>query len=202
LKVHLKSGSIIKNPKLVEEISILLDVNEDKLAESILSRWFVIRGQEPTKIPFKPHEAKDACDALAKAIYGEVFNWLVKRINQSVEVKKGNTKNFIGVLDIFGFEIFESNSFEQLCINFANEKLQQHFNQYTFKLEEKVYQTEKINFNHIEFIDNQPILDMIEKKPSGLLVLLDEEIVMPKGSDETWCRKIFKHMDQVIILKK
>ena len=199
-----ESGSIIKNPKLVEEISILLDVNEDKLAESVLSRWFVIRGQEPTKIPFKPHEAKDACDALAKAIYGEVFNWLVKRINQSVEVKKGNTKNFIGVLDIFGFEIFESNSFEQLCINFANEKLQQHFNQYTFKLEEKVYQTEKINFNHIEFIDNQPILDMIEKKPSGLLVLLDEEIVMPKGSDETWCRKIFQthgssnHFEKII----
>ena len=183
-------GSKIVDPSKTKEIAELLDVSEEKLTESVLSRWFVIRGQEPTKIPFKPHEARAACDALAKAIYGEMFNWLVKRINQSVEVKSGATKRFIGVLDIFGFEIFEMNSFEQLCINFANEKLQQHFNQYTFKLEEKVYASEKINFDHIEFVDNQPILDMIEKKPSGLLVLLDEEIVMPKGSDETWCRKI------------
>jgi myosin heavy subunit len=88
--------------------------------------------------------------------------------------------SYIGVLDIFGFEIFEKNSFEQLCINFANEKLQQHFNNYTFKLEEQCYQQERINFTHIEFIDNQPILDLIEKRGEGLLVLLDEEIVFPK----------------------
>ena len=130
------------------------------------------------------------------------------------------TENFIGVLDIFGFEIFETNSFEQLCINFANEKLQQHFNEYTFKLEETVYQTEQITFVHIEFIDNQPILDMIEKKPKGLLVQLDEEIVMPKvgcdffrkvmlnfslslslslslqGTDETWFNKISANFEK------
>lgn len=183
-------SSVVTNPELIKEISTLIKVSEDKLTEAVLSRWFVIRGQEPTKIPFKPHEAKDACDALAKAIYGEMFNWIVTRINEALAISSGVSQKFIGVLDIFGFEIFEMNSFEQLCINFANEKLQQHFNQYTFKLEEKVYASEKIAFDHIEFIDNQPILDMIEKKPNGLLVLLDEEIVMPKGSDETWSHKI------------
>ena len=196
--------SLVVNKPIVGEIAKLLRVDPAKLEEAILSRWFVIRGQEPTKIPFKPTEAIDACAALAKAIYGNLFDWLVQRINQSVAVAAKASARFIGVLDIFGFEIFEMNSFEQLCINFANEKLQQHFNQYTFKLEEKVYTQEKIAFVHIEFIDNQPILDLIEKKPNGLLVLLDEEIVMPKGTDETWSSKIHQthgkndHFERII----
>ena len=91
--------------------------------------------------------------------------------------------NFIGILDIFGFEIFKSNSFEQLCINFCNEKLQQHFNKNTFVLEEDTYKAEGIDFDHIEYIDNQDVLDLIEKKPKGILVVLDDEVSVPRGSD-------------------
>ena len=200
-----QDAAIVANPPIMDQIVKFLGADPKEFHESIVSRWFVIRGQEPTKIPFKPVEATAAADACAKAIYGNLFDWIVQRVNRSMEIPQG-TETFIGVLDIFGFEIFEVNSFEQLCINFANEKLQQHFNEYTFKLEETVYQSEQIKFFHIEFIDNQPILDMIEKKPKGLLVQLDEEIRMPKGTDETWFNKISRDFEKtqyfVKIVKK
>tara|TARA_R110002050_G_scaffold283121_2_gene431354 strand:- start:307 stop:1179 length:873 start_codon:yes stop_codon:yes gene_type:complete len=194
-KPNAKGDSQIVNPQTISTVAKLLDVNEKEFTESIISRWFVIKGQDPTNIPFKPEEAVAAADATAKAIYGRMFDFIVERVNKSMVIPQGS-QSFIGVLDIFGFEIFETNSFEQLCINFANEKLQQHFNEYTFKLEERVYQSEQIKFLHIDFIDNQPILDMIEKKPKGLLVQLDEEIRMPKGTDETWFNKISRDFDK------
>ena len=120
-----------------------------------------------------------------------MFDWIVLKINGVLSKLCGSERTtIIGVLDIFGFEIFEKNSFEQLCINFANEKLQQHFNAHTFKLEEEVYKAEQIKFTHVEFIDNQVVLDLIEKKPAGLLCLLDEEIIMPKASDFTFIQKL------------
>lgn len=125
-----------------------------------------------------------------QAVYGKLFDWLVKRVNRAIEGQKGH---FIGVLDIFGFEIFENNSFEQLCINFCNEKLQQHFNKHTFKEEEELYRTEGVDYTPVEFIDNQPVLNLIEKKPKGILVMLDEEITAPKGSDERFLSKIMTH---------
>merc|ERR1712166_366408 len=100
--------------------------------------------------------------------------------------------SLIGVLDIFGFEIFENNSFEQLCINFCNEKLQQHFNQHTFKEEEELYRTEGVEYTPVAFIDNQPVLNLIEIKQKGILVMLDEEITAPNGSDERFLSKIMK----------
>jgi len=190
-------GVAVKNKGLIGKIAKLFRVQPQVLDMAVTSRTFRIRGQEPTKIPFKKKEAMDACDALAKSIYGRVFDWLVQRVNSACKIE-GSSDGFIGVLDIFGFEIFENNSFEQLCINFANEKLQQHFNQYTFKLEEKMYMSEKIKFDHIEFIDNQPILDLIEKRPNGLLVLLDEECVFPKATDLSFCQKIRQRHSQGI----
>lgn len=131
--------------------------------------------------------AADARNALVKAFYGRLFDWLVERINASMKPVSGIKTSVIGVLDIFGFEIFEKNSFEQLCINFTNEKLQQHFNQYTFKLEERLYQTEEINYTHITFIDNQPVLDLIEKSvPQGIMIALDEQVKVPKATDYTF----------------
>ena len=103
---------------------------------------------------------------------------------------EGPRGQFIGVLDIFGFEIFEQNSFEQLCINFCNEKLQQHFNRHTFKEEEQVYLSEGVPYERIDFIDNQPVLDLIEKSPKGLLIMLDEEVSMPRGTDVTFMNKV------------
>ncbi|GFY64185.1 unconventional myosin-Vb [Trichonephila inaurata madagascariensis] len=137
-----------------------------------------------------PHsQALFARDALAKHIYSQLFEWIVRQINKSLASNK-KVHKFIGVLDIYGFETFEINSFEQFCINYANEKLQQQFNMHVFKLEQEEYVREQIEWKLIDFYDNQPCIDLIESK-LGILDLLDEECKMPKGTDETWCQKLF-----------
>lgn len=107
----------------------------------------------------------------------------------------GQNLAFIGILDIFGFEIFEQNSLEQLCINFTNEMLQQHFNMHTFKLEEQMYAAEQIKFEHIKFIDNKPMIDLITKRPHGVMPLLNEELVVPQGSDRGFLEKLSKYQN-------
>lgn len=134
-------------------------------------------------------QAMFARDALAKHIYSQLFEWIVRQINKSLASNKKIHK-FIGVLDIYGFETFEINSFEQFCINYANEKLQQQFNMHVFKLEQEEYVREQIEWKFIDFYDNQPCIDLIESK-LGILDLLDEECRMPKGTDKTWCEKLF-----------
>jgi myosin heavy subunit len=130
---------------------------------------------------------------LAKAIYGNQFDWIVQRANDAMRPTTAmDSSRIIGILDIFGFEIFQANSFEQLCINFANEKLQQHFNENTFKLEEELYRSEGVPFEPSNYIDNQAVLDLIEKKTSGMLVLLDEELKFPRSTDETFLSKLVK----------
>ncbi|XP_068168674.1 unconventional myosin-Va-like isoform X2 [Antennarius striatus] len=128
-------------------------------------------------------------DALAKHVYAMLFSWIVDRINGALKsaVKQ---HSFIGVLDIYGFETFDINSFEQFCINYANEKLQQQFNQHVFKLEQEEYMKEEIPWTLIDFYDNQPCINLIEAK-LGVLDLLDEECKMPKGSDDTWAQKLY-----------
>ncbi|CAH9146684.1 unnamed protein product [Cuscuta epithymum] len=131
-------------------------------------------------------------DVLAKTIYAQLFDWLVEKINRSVgQDHKSRIK--IGVLDIYGFECFVHNSFEQFCINFANEKLQQHFNEHVFKMEQEEYQKEEINWSYIEFIDNQDVLDLIEKKPLGIIALLDEACMFPKSTHQTFSNKLFQN---------
>ena len=181
-------GSVIADASSLQEVADLFQVPADRLQKTLCFRSITVRG-ERSVIPLKPGDAKDACDALAKATYGKLFDWLVSRVNEAMA---GETGRFIGVLDIFGFEIFETNSFEQLCINFANEKLQQHFNRNTFKEEEELYESEGIKYKHIEFIDNQPVLDLIEKAPGGVLVFLDDEVKLPEGSDSRFLEKISK----------
>ena len=173
----------------VDNASTLLGCDAKRLALAFCERNIEVRG-EKNRILNKPEEAREACDSFAKAVYNNLFDWIVKKINQCVQGQKGL---FIGILDIFGFEIFKQNNFEQLCINFTNEKLQQHFNTNTFKEEENVYVSEGIEFDKVPFIDNQPVLDLIEKKPFGLLVLLDEEVRLPKGSDSKWHDKCDKN---------
>lgn len=123
--------------------------------------------------PMTVEQAQVSRDALAKHIYAELFNWIVHIVNKELESSKTCHK-FIGVLDIYGFETFEINSFEQFCINYANEKLQQQFNQHVFKLEQEEYILEGIEWKMIDFYDNQPCIDLIEAK-MGILELLDEE---------------------------
>ncbi|KAK6248897.1 hypothetical protein QUC31_020462 [Theobroma cacao] len=131
-------------------------------------------------------------DALAKTVYARLFDWLVDKINMSVG-QDPNSHIQIGVLDIYGFECFKHNSFEQFCINFANEKLQQHFNEHVFKMEQDEYRKEEINWSYIEFIDNQDVLDLIEKKPIGIIALLDEACMFPKSTHGTFSTKLFQN---------
>uniref|UniRef100_A0A8C7PP70 Myosin VAb n=1 Tax=Oncorhynchus mykiss TaxID=8022 RepID=A0A8C7PP70_ONCMY len=139
--------------------------------------------------PLSKVHAINARDALAKHIYAKLFSWIVDHINEALRsaVKQ---HSFIGVLDIYGFETFHINSFEQFCINYANEKLQQQFNMHVFKLEQEEYMKEDIPWTLIDFYDNHPCINLIEAK-MGVLDLLDEECKMPKGSDDTWAQKLY-----------
>ncbi|AQK76158.1 myosin2 [Zea mays] len=138
-----------------------------------------------------PEAAKGSRDALAKTVYSRLFDWLVNKINNSIG-QDPNSKCLIGVLDIYGFESFKTNSFEQFCINLTNEKLQQHFNQHVFKMEQEEYTKEEINWSYIEFIDNQDVLDLIEKKPGGIIALLDEACMLPRSTHETFAQKLYQ----------
>jgi myosin heavy subunit len=171
----------------------MLQVDKNELLAAVTTRKFESKGAAPITIPLGKMEAEAARDALAKFIYEKQFDWLVQRMNKSIgKGTPGYGGSTIGILDIFGFEIFEKNQFEQLCINFTNEKLQQFFNQHTFKKEEAVYKQEGVVFKHVEYIDNQPVLDLIEKKPKGILPMIDEELKVPKGTDQTLCDKMLE----------
>ncbi|XP_050896749.1 myosin-6 [Lathyrus oleraceus] len=117
----------------------------------------------------------------------------VKKLDLVVSSMNGSmSKNLIGVLDIYGFESFKTNSFEQFCINLTNEKLQQHFNQHVFKMEQEEYTKEEIDWSYIEFVDNQDVLDLIEKKPGGVIALLDEACMFPRSTHETFAEKLYQ----------
>eukprot|EP01098_Paradermamoeba_levis_P007351 TRINITY_DN3032_c0_g1_i3.p1 TRINITY_DN3032_c0_g1~~TRINITY_DN3032_c0_g1_i3.p1 ORF type:complete len:775 (-),score=277.58 TRINITY_DN3032_c0_g1_i3:179-2503(-) len=181
-------GSGIKNVEAANRVAALLDVNPEKLGAALTKRTMEVRGQSFT-IPLKVEQAGETRDALSKSLYSQLFSYLVIKINKAIDAP--GSHSFIAILDIFGFENFKVNSFEQLCINFANEKLQQHFNQHIFKLEQQEYDKEKINWSKIPFNDNQNCIDLIEKsRPAGLLALLDEECRFPKASDKTYLEKI------------
>ncbi|XP_068455850.1 unconventional myosin-Va isoform X1 [Clinocottus analis] len=146
-------------------------------------------------------QATNARDALSKHIYAKLFNWIVEHVNKAL-ITNIKQHSFIGVLDIYGFETFEINSFEQFCINYANEKLQQQFNMHVFKLEQEEYMREQIPWTLIDFYDNQPCINLIEAK-MGILDLLDEECKMPKGSDDSWAQKLYNtHLKTCSLFEK
>ncbi|XP_058854701.1 unconventional myosin-Va-like isoform X1 [Acipenser ruthenus] len=151
--------------------------------------------------PIPKLQAVNARDALAKHIYAKLFDWIVDHVNKALR-STVSQNSFIGVLDIYGFETFEINSFEQFCINYANEKLQQQFNMHVFKLEQEEYMKEQIPWTLIDFYDNQPCINLIEAK-MGILDLLDEECRMPKGSDDTWAQKLYNtHLNKCALFHK
>ncbi|XP_058001214.1 myosin-6 isoform X2 [Hevea brasiliensis] len=164
--------------------------DEKSLEDSLCKRVIVTRDESITK-SLDPAAATVNRDALAKIVYSRLFDWLVNKINNSIG-QDPNSKSLIGVLDIYGFESFKTNSFEQFCINLTNEKLQQHFNQHVFKMEQEEYTKEEIDWSYIEFIDNQDVLDLIEKKPGGILALLDEACMFPRSTNETFAQKLYQ----------
>ncbi|KAG2402709.1 Myosin-8 Myosin XI [Vigna angularis] len=160
------------------------------LEDSLCKRVIVTRDETITKW-LDPESAALSRDALAKIVYTRLFDWLVDKINNSIGQDPDST-SLIGVLDIYGFESFKTNSFEQFCINLTNEKLQQHFNQHVFKMEQEEYKKEEIDWSYIEFVDNQDILDLIEKKPGGIIALLDEACMFPRSTHETFAQKLYQ----------
>ncbi|KAG0202034.1 Myosin type-2 heavy chain 1 [Mortierella sp. GBA30] len=182
-----------EDPSLIVATRILgIPVSEFK--KWLIKKQIVTRSEKIVS-NLKPDQSLVVRDSVAKYIYSSLFDWLVNNINASLssEAVANKIHSFIGVLDIYGFEHFKKNSFEQFCINYANEKLQQEFNQHVFKLEQEEYVREKIDWKFIEFSDNQPCIEMIEGK-LGVLSLLDEESRMPSGSDQGWCNKLFSQL--------
>jgi len=187
-EVDTESSYIAPSDRHLLVLSELLGVEINAMRKWLCHRK-IVSTREVFLKPMTVEQANGARDALAKHIYAELFNWIVTNINISLQ-SPSQLHCFIGVLDIYGFETFEINSFEQFCINYANEKLQQQFNQHVFKLEQEEYLKEDIEWTFIDFYDNQPCIDLIEIK-LGILDLLDEECRMPKGSDASWAEKLY-----------
>uniref|UniRef100_A0A671KQT4 Unconventional myosin-X-like n=1 Tax=Sinocyclocheilus anshuiensis TaxID=1608454 RepID=A0A671KQT4_9TELE len=164
----------------------LMGLDSFQLSEVLTQRSMILRGEEICS-PLTVEQAIDSRDSVAMALYSQCFSWIIMRINQKIK-GKDNFKS-IGILDIFGFENFEVNRFEQFNINYANEKLQEYFNKHIFSLEQLEYNREGIQWEAIDWMDNAECLDLIEKK-LGMLALINEESRFPKGTDFTLLEKL------------
>lgn len=192
----------LPNQAVAEKVAHLLGVPLQELTKAFLKPKLKIGRETVSKAQTK-EQVEFAVEAISKAIYERLFRWLVTRINKSLDRAKRQGVSFIGILDIAGFEIFQTtaksairvNSFEQLCINYTNEKLQQLFNHTMFVLEQEEYSREGIPWDFIDFgLDLQPTIDLIEK-PVGILALLDEECFFPKATDKSFVEKLFKQQE-------
>uniref|UniRef100_A0A8C7DHP8 non-specific serine/threonine protein kinase n=1 Tax=Oncorhynchus kisutch TaxID=8019 RepID=A0A8C7DHP8_ONCKI len=189
---HQTDKSNISNIAVLENAASLLCIRPDELQEALTSHCVVARGETIVR-PNTVDKATEVRDAMGKALYGRLFSWIVNRINTLLrpdthlgEDDKGLN---IGILDIFGFENFKRNSFEQLCINIANEQIQFYFNQHIFAWEQDEYLNEDVDARVIEYEDNRPLLDLFLQKPMGMLSLLDEESRFPQATDQTLVEK-------------
>uniref|UniRef100_A0A452SWK9 Unconventional myosin-VI n=1 Tax=Ursus americanus TaxID=9643 RepID=A0A452SWK9_URSAM len=175
-----------KSTQALEYCAELLGLDQDDLRVSLTTRVMLTTagGTKGTviKVPLKVEQANNARDALAKTVYSHLFDHVVNRVNQCFPFD--TSSYFIGVLDIAGFEYFEHNSFEQFCINYCNEKLQQFFNERILKEEQELYQKEGLGVNEVHYVDNQDCIDLIEAKLVGILDILDEENRLPQPSDQ------------------
>ncbi|XP_026327271.1 myosin-IB [Hyposmocoma kahamanoa] len=199
--LHLGNIKFVQNDKGFAEIlshdancnnvAELLQVDPTKLCEALTSRTIEARG-DVVNTPLDQEQARYARDALAKAIYDRHFSWLVSRLNTSLDPKEKDPRaSVMGILDIYGFEIFPKNSFEQFCINFCNEKLQQLFIQLTLKSEQEEYLREGIEWEPVEYFNNIIICDLVEAKHRGIISVLDDECLRPgEATDASFLEKL------------
>lgn len=188
-------SSSIATQQELSDLADLMGIHENDLTLAFTERTFKTR-DETHKVPLGADAAKDACDALAKEAYQKTFLWLVDAINKATCAPEAEGKSYgiVGLLDIFGFEAFKVNRFEQLCINYANEKLQQKFTEDIFRNVQEEYKSEGLDLNDIWYDDNTDVLDLIEGN-TGLLALLNEECVRPKGNDLSFVQKALQIND-------
>ncbi|XP_010635965.1 unconventional myosin-VIIb isoform X1 [Fukomys damarensis] len=189
---NLDSSEVMETPAF-PIVMKLLEVHHQPLRDCLIKHTILIRGEYVTR-PLNIGQAADRRDAFVKGIYGHLFLWIVKKINAAIFTPPAqdpkNVRRAIGLLDIFGFENFQNNSFEQLCINLANEHLQQFFVQHVFAMEQEEYCSESLAWDYIHYTDNQPTLDLLALKPMSIISLLDEESHFPKGTDLTMLQKL------------
>ncbi|KAM3601771.1 uncharacterized protein V6R79_018656 [Siganus canaliculatus] len=180
---------------VIHNLAKLLEVDGSALGEALTHKKLTAKGEEMIS-PLNFEQAVSARDALAKAVYGRTFTWLVERINQSLAPKdelyrSSKSSSVIGLLDIYGFEVLQHNSFEQFCINYCNEKLQQLFIELTLRSEQEEYETEGIAWETVQYFDNKIICDLIEEKHKGIISILDEECLRPgEACDVSFLEKL------------
>jgi myosin-1 len=180
----------VADESVVNFLAYLLEVDPAHVVQAITIRILTPRNGEVIESPANPAQAMATRDALAKAIYNNLFDWIVERVNVSLKTR-GATSNSIGILDIYGFEIFEKNSFEQLCINYVNEKLQQIFIQLTLKAEQEEYAREQIQWTPIKYFDNKIVCDLIESvRPVGVFSAL-KDATKTAHADPAACDRTF-----------
>ncbi|CAJ1070558.1 LOW QUALITY PROTEIN: unconventional myosin-Ih [Xyrichtys novacula] len=184
----------LSNYQEMHWVSKLLGIPAQVLQQGLTHRKIEAKSEE-VLTPFSVDHAVYARDALAKAVYGRTFNWLVNKINESLANKDSSRKTVIGLLDIYGFEVFNVNSFEQFCINYCNEKLQQLFIELTLKSEQEEYEMEGIEWEPVPYFNNKIICDLVEEKHRGIISLLDEECLRPgEATDLTFLEKMEEKM--------
>jgi myosin-1 len=180
----------VADQSVVDFLAYLLEVDPAHVIQAITIRILTPRNGEVIESPANPAQAMATRDALAKAIYNNLFDWIVERVNVSLKAR-GTTANSIGILDIYGFEIFEKNSFEQLCINYVNEKLQQIFIQLTLKTEQEEYAREQIQWTPIKYFDNKIVCDLIENtRPPGIFSAM-KDATKTAHADPAACDRTF-----------
>ncbi|KAI4543990.1 hypothetical protein MG293_004256 [Ovis ammon polii] len=189
---NLDSCDVMETPAF-PTVMKLLEVKDQALRDCLTKHSIIIRGEFVTR-PLNITQAADRRDAFVKGIYGHLFLWIVKKINAAIFTPPAqdpkHVQRTIGLLDIFGFENFQKNSFEQLCINLANEHLQQLFVRHVFTVEQEEYRAESIAWDYIHYTDNRPTLDLLALKPMSIISLLDEESRFPQGTDATLLQKL------------
>uniref|UniRef100_A0A8C5GVU2 Myosin X n=1 Tax=Gouania willdenowi TaxID=441366 RepID=A0A8C5GVU2_GOUWI len=179
-------GAQVSTKSALTRTSDLLGLNSEQLAEVLTHRSMILRGEE-ISTPLTVEQAVDSRDSMAMALYSQCFNWIIHKLNSRIKGREDFKS--ISILDIFGFENFEVNHFEQFNINYANEKLQEYFNKHIFSLEQLEYNKEGLAWEDINWMDNGECLDLIEKK-LGLLALMNEESHFPKATDDTLLEKL------------
>eukprot|EP00041_Stephanoeca_diplocostata_P021482 m.501224 g.501224 ORF g.501224 m.501224 type:complete len:1234 (-) comp21837_c1_seq13:181-3882(-) len=182
-------GCRIANDDVVATVCRLLGLDTDKFKEAMCFKTIQIGKQESLKA-LSTLDAGFSKNGLGKSLYSKLFDWIIERANECFPFPKDRSVNYIGILDIAGFEYFKHNSFEQFCINYCNEKLQQFFNERVLKDEQELYVKESIKFKQVEFVDNQDCIDLIETSKTGVLAILDEQSKLPKASDTSFAEML------------
>ncbi len=200
-------GSIISSKKDLVQLSELMGVEEEDIQKALTFRT-IYAPKESYSVPLRVGTAKDSCDAFAKEIYQQTFDWLVSSINEATCAEKNyddapNVDQYghIGLLDIFGFESFQVNRFEQFCINYANEKLQSKYNLDIFSSVQDEYEYEGIAMPNLSFTDNSDVVNLIEGR-MGLIAMLNEECLRPHGNDSSFVSKMKKVNQDIEALVK